>query len=1046
MRWIAGFVIVCSFLVQGRLIGQTPTDIEGLELWLRADQLADESGTLVWTDLSGNDFHARQSLADAQPALLADSPFINNQPYFSFDGQDDFMLMDSALTVGAVYLVINYTDPAGQFVDFDGLLTGQSGGGDQILFIGANGTTSFLASGLFGTNLQINDFPVADFSPMEQWKWVLGSTATPAELPNLSIGRDRDFASRLWHGGIAEIVVFDSELTPNDHSALLAYFKERYVPEIQVQAAYTAPNFCPLTLDGGPGFVQYDWSDGSDAQTTVAEESTVLTLQAVSTFGDTLSMQSEISYPGSFIASFALCAGTDSLWQTGLDAFSVTWQDGSTEPNYLIDGAGAFALSALDTSGCSFQSDTVFVSIDDFPVAMEIVLPGVFCTGNPLTLGTASSSVVQYDWSTGEDLPFIVPETAGTYWVTAHNNNGCVGRDTVEVIFDGEAPVVSFTVSPLCAGATALFEDASTSNDGEIATVNWVIGEDNFLGSTVEYTLQQPGQLFFSIEVETDAGCAAQLSDSLFVHPVPQIAFASSLACSGQTTLFSDQSNVELDVIDTWFWNFGNGATATTAEAEHTFDGPGNLPVDLVVTTNAGCSSDSSFFVPVYPSPQAQFSWSPTCAGSFMPFQSVTDTGLTGPLNYAWNFNGVAASGASSQHLFPGAGSYSVTHEVWTTIDGLPGCFDETSTTVVVSSPPQVQFNHSAACTDQVFSLNDQTVPGANDTVVSWQWTSLGSLIDTVANAAYSFATVGAFPVSLSVETLAGCQGSVTQWIDVGSSESPQIDFEPIIGSPPLEVAFTNSNSYGQNHSWDFGDGGFSSLENPVYTYQDSGVFTVQLFVLDAAGCGGLDTATVLVIEPYYDVAIASVDCVLEDDLLSVSGVIANYNNHRLTSALLSVWLENGTVVSELWEGDLAKNQLTNFAFQSQLNYDPEIHDPVVCVSISEPNVIGVDQVPTNNTLCKPIGTPSLEMLQPFPNPAVEHLNQWFILAAPGSVQLRVIQADGRTVAEWQRDFSAGLNQWNVNINNLRSGVYIITMAANGQERWMRFIKTAKEE
>src|SRR5690606_37200103 len=50
-------------------------------------------------------------------------------------------------------------------------------------------------------------------------------------------------------------------------------------------------------------------------------------------------------------------------------------------------------------------------------------------------------------------------------------------------------------------------------------------------------------------------------------------------------------------------------------------------------------------------------------------------------------------------------------------------------------------------------------------------------------------------------------------------------------GCWPLEVAFENLSLYGRAYEWDFGDGGTSTLENPVYTYYQAGDYTVSLRV-----------------------------------------------------------------------------------------------------------------------------------------------------------------------------------------------------------------------
>src|SRR5262249_46693943 len=82
-----------------------------------------------------------------------------------------------------------------------------------------------------------------------------------------------------------------------------------------------------------------------------------------------------------------------------------------------------------------------------------------------------------------------------------------------------------------------------------------------------------------------------------------------------------------------------------------------------------------------------------------------------------------------------------------------------------------------------------------------------------------------------------------TDYVSVGEL-APVADFSgtPTSGAAPLDVAFTDlSTGTVTGWSWDFGDGGSSSLQNPSHTYTSGGKFTVSL---TASGPGGSDTAT----------------------------------------------------------------------------------------------------------------------------------------------------------------------------------------------------------
>ena len=69
----------------------SPTDISGLQLWLKADSLSlnDNDAVGSWTDSSGNGNTANQGTAANKPTFK--SSIINGKPVVRFDGTSDFL-------------------------------------------------------------------------------------------------------------------------------------------------------------------------------------------------------------------------------------------------------------------------------------------------------------------------------------------------------------------------------------------------------------------------------------------------------------------------------------------------------------------------------------------------------------------------------------------------------------------------------------------------------------------------------------------------------------------------------------------------------------------------------------------------------------------------------------------------------------------------------------------------------------------------------------------------------------------------------------------
>ena len=73
---------------------------------------------------------------------------------------------------------------------------------------------------------------------------------------------------------------------------------------------------------------------------------------------------------------------------------------------------------------------------------------------------------------------------------------------------------------------------------------------------------------------------------------------------------------------------------------------------------------------------------------------------------------------------------------------------------------------------------------------------------------------------------------------------TPFSDFsaDPQLGNPPFEVNFTDLSQLSANGTpieswlWDFGDDNNSSEQNPLHTFQDNGLYTVSLTIIDTLG------------------------------------------------------------------------------------------------------------------------------------------------------------------------------------------------------------------
>jgi predicted outer membrane repeat protein len=132
-------------------------------------------------------------------------------------------------------------------------------------------------------------------------------------------------------------------------------------------------------------------------------------------------------------------------------------------------------------------------------------------------------------------------------------------------------------------------------------------------------------------------------------------------------------------------------------------------------------------------------------------------------------------------------------------------------------------------------------------TITSYEWDfdNDGTTDSTVQNPSYTYTNPGAYTVRLTVTGPGGFDDE-TKVDCITVHGAPVADFTatPTTGAEPLTVNFTDtSTSVISSWAWDFNNDGTtdSTIQNPSYTYDSPGSYTVKLTVL---GPGGLDDET----------------------------------------------------------------------------------------------------------------------------------------------------------------------------------------------------------
>lgn len=225
------------------------------------------------------------------------------------------------------------------------------------------------------------------------------------------------------------------------------------------------------------------------------------------------------------------------------------------------------------------------------------------------------------------------------------------------------------------------------------------------------------------------------------------------------------------------------------------------------------------------------------------------------PLQGSWEVPATlpAANFNVTSNVFDPGGVQQGNYEWWYILPAETGCVpDTTSILVDITEMPQIQFvaDITEGCQPLAVQLTNQSTVSGN-TVYNW---NLGdgtqSTSSTTVNVVYEAAQC--YDITLTATSDGFCTSSLTMPNLICVYPVPLADFyygpQQIFSDGPT-VNFTNTSVNNEFNSWNFGDGGVSSAENPQHTYPvgDIGNYLAELIVTTQYGCSDTTSRIVMV-------------------------------------------------------------------------------------------------------------------------------------------------------------------------------------------------------
>lgn len=467
-----------------------------------------------------------------------------------------------------------------------------------------------------------------------------------------------------------------------------------------------------------------------------------------------------------------------------------------------------------------------------------------------------------------------------------------------------------------------------------------------------------------------------------------------SVNITGNSATFQDQSSAD-GTITGYNWTFGDGETSTEQNPTYTYAHAGVYEVCLTIFAhNPDCHATFCHHINIE-------AHSDTCHAGYSVHQpdphflsfDFTDLsqGSSSIISWNWDFgDGSTSSDQNPSHVFESPGTYLVC----LFIEDADGCSSHYCHELIVPHPVEdhCQAGFDIHHIDQehlsvIFSDNSTS----DGHVVEWLWDFGDGSSSTDQNPTHVYEAAGTYTVCLFITDSNGCSSHFCHEVTL-HHEAHHCDAFFTFHRPHQDhytVNFTdNSASDTGIHSWywDFGDGSFSSEQNPSHAYDHPGTYLVCLFISDA------DSSCVSHFCHHVVIHQATMDD--HNDHVAQRRVNSNSDFVVIPKDQPEAEMIEKAAINRLIATDAASNEFNNFVHQS-------------------------------------------------PNPFNETVSIQFYIEQEASVRVFIYNMTGNLVFNSVQNLPKGYFNKEINVDNLLEGIYIMKVDING-ESWIRKIVKAK--
>ncbi|HNP16824.1 MAG TPA: PKD domain-containing protein [Fulvivirga sp.] len=621
----------------------------------------------------------------------------------------------------------------------------------------------------------------------------------------------------------------------------------------------------------------------------------------------------------------------------GFSKFAWDFGDGAIvnaeEPshNYTERGTYSIKLTLEDKSGCFKEIELPNpVVVNDPKADFEVVGKDTGCNSLSVKFKNNSVGANNWQWTFGNDSTSInknpaITYSSGTYDVTLiAGQAGCYDtlRKSNLIQVDYINTDFSYSQNQVCLPSEVVFTDKSTN----ATSWHWDFRDGHF--STEQnptHTYETMPETPVILTVENATGC--QTKKKISIGPFFNPDFTSEVV-SGCEPLEVNFSADNKNTIS-WFWDFGDGNTATTKTVSHIYKTKGNYTVKLISESKFNCYDTlikenyikvegvKSLF-------KANYSES-TCVPFIVSFENQS----VGANKYHWIFGDNSTSSSPNPvHIYSTVGEFDVSLVSFNSV----GCRDTlTLQNLVNATGPDTDFEMSdtSVCYPQSIQFYDKSASSN-----SWKWFFGDGNISELQNPEYAYTQPGRYEITLLATDLNGCQQKAhSKYVNVIPVPVAKFDVGDYDYCLPVTVNVNNQSTNLQNESftWDFGNNYETDSINPIVTYIQPGMYTVSLTVSNEGIC--TDTFTYNKEITVYDTTYQEQPNVFVLTVANDKSIEMQYepypnNNYRYEVVYKNKNAQNEFVVCDtIWHSNSTKyNDTEVFTMENSYAYRIQTH------------------------------------------------------------------------------------------------------------------------